>query len=197
MRPGESGVLGFQQSQMRKERAPGACIVLRAVRGSAVSRGPQEAGLPSSPVASPGPHCRPSGVPRPLRAAPPESHPDFASVLLPPCPAGICFGICLPWQAVSNSSAHPWHRGQCLAHRRPRTTVWGKKRGGEGRAGGEVRACLQAGDTVRVWGAGLQTPPGFGPGRLGLVAGKVGRVMDGLGAGSVGTQGGCRHTRGG
>lgn len=46
--------------------------------------------------------------------------------------------------------------------------------------------CLQAGDIVGVWGAELQTPPGFGPVRLGLVTGKVGRVMDGLSAGSVG-----------
>lgn len=52
---------------------------------------------------------------------------------------------------------------------------------------------LQAGGIVRVWGAELQTPPGFGPVRLGLVTGKVGRVMDGLSAGSVGIEWGYRH----
>lgn len=39
--------------------------------------------------------------------------------LVPPCPVSTCFAICLLWQAVSDSSSHPWHRGQCLAHRRP------------------------------------------------------------------------------
>lgn len=64
----------------------------------------------------------------------------------------------------------------------------GGKRGGGGRAGGEVRGLPSSGRQCRSLGSRVAAPAGVGPARLGLVTWKVGIVMDGLGAGSVGSK---------